>query len=166
MSAAGKGREVRLFLDCDGVLADFDAASSQLFGFDDAEERVGAGVFWKTIEKARGGFFRRLPLMPEAMKLFGAVKHMRPTILTGCPYGGWAEPQKVAWAAEHFPGTRVITCKSSEKSVYCDPGDVLVDDVAKYAHLWEARGGVFVLYDGSAPRALERLAELPGWVEP
>jgi len=30
------------------------------------------------------------------MDLFEAVAPMRPVILTGCPRGGWAQPQKLA----------------------------------------------------------------------
>jgi len=36
---------------------------------------------------------------------------LKPTILTGLPLGRWAAPQKVKWAAEHFPGTPIITCE-------------------------------------------------------
>lgn len=75
--------------------------------------------------------------MPDAQRLFDAVKHLEPVILTGCPHGGWAESQKQEWAAEHFPGTRVTTCLSIDKRLYMRPGDVLVDDYLKYRQRWE-----------------------------
>jgi len=48
--------------------------------------------------------------MPDARVLFDAVKHLKPTILTGLPIGNWPAPQKIAWAADHFPGVPIITC--------------------------------------------------------
>ena len=66
--------------------------------------------------------------MPDAQILFDAVKHLKPTILTGLPLGTWAAPQKVRWAAEAFPGVPIITSMARDKHLHMDPGDVLVDD--------------------------------------
>lgn len=49
------------------------------------------------------------------MILFEVVRHLDPIILTGLPRGTWAAPQKVRWAAEHFSGTRIITCLAADK---------------------------------------------------
>jgi hypothetical protein len=62
----------------------------------------------------------------------------------------------MAWAKEHFPGTKMITCASRDKSRHMKPGDVLVDDYLKYRHLWEAAGGVFI-HHTSAKASLEAL---------
>ena len=136
----------RLFLDCDGVLADFDAYASGLLGMPprEFEARHGARRFWARIA-GHEGFFEKLPLMPDARELWDAVAHLRPVILTGLPRGGWAAPQKVRWAARHFPGARVITTMARAKRDHMEnPGDVLVDDLPKYKALWEEAGGVFV----------------------
>jgi hypothetical protein len=54
-------------------------------------------------------------------------------ILTGCPEGGWSEPQKIAWGRIIFPGVKMITCLSKEKCLHMmNPGDVLVDDYLRY----------------------------------
>ena len=89
-------------------------------------------------------FYGTLPLMPGAMTLFDAVRHLDPVILTGLPMGKWAAPQKVRWAAQHFPGTKIITTLARNKRDHAKPGDVLVDDQLKHRHLWEEMGGVFV----------------------
>lgn len=151
----------QLFLDLDGVLADFDTAAQKLFGMPPhkAEESLGAREFWRRIHHV-GTFYRDLPLMPDARKLFQAVAHLHPMILTGVPVGGWAEDQKVNWVAEHFPGVPIITCRAKEKFLHIKhPGDVLVDDMLKYQHLWEQAGGVFV-HHVSAIETLRRLKEL------
>ena len=104
-------KRAQLFLDCDGVLADFG---------------------------------------------------LHPIILTGCPIGGWAEPQKVEWAAEHFPGAEIITCMSREKYLHVDQGDVLVDDYRKYQRQREEAGGIFIHHTSarSIIAALKRIGLL------
>ncbi|WP_287360681.1 hypothetical protein [Mesorhizobium sp.] len=136
----------QLFLDCDGVLADFDSAFAAHFGHPPRvyEAQKGSNTFWRDIQHEAKDFYRHLPLMADARALYDAVAHLRPIILTGCPLGGWAEPQKLAWAAEHFPGVPMITCMSKDKRTYCRPGDILVDDYLKYRDLWEGAGGVFI----------------------
>lgn len=136
---------MQLFLDCDGVLADFDRGAEAVLGAPPRvfEKRHGLPAFWKRLAKAPD-FYGTLPLLPGARRLFDAVAHLDPVILTGCPMGGWAEGQKVRWAAQHFPGTPIITCMARDKRRHASPGDVLVDDTLKHRHLWEEAGGTFV----------------------
>ncbi len=138
-------RQPHLFLDCDGVLADFDAGARKLLGMNPAafEAKHGKGEFWKRLARAPD-FYGSLEEMPDAQRLFRAVEHLEPTILTGLPLGKWAAPQKQRWAAEHFPGVPIITTMAREKHLHMEPGDVLVDDRENHRGLWENAGGVFV----------------------
>ena len=149
-----------LFLDCDGVLADFDAGASALLGMSvrDYEARRGRGAFWKRLASAPD-FYATLPEMPDARELFEAVKHLRPTILTGLPLGQWAAPQKVKWAAEHFPGVPIITCMARDKHKHMQAGDVLVDDRENHRPAYEAEGVVFV-HHRNANDSVRQLAKL------
>ena len=135
----------QLYLDCDGVLADFDHGATAVFGMPPKafEKRHGLGRFWAKLARAPDFYFG-LPLLPDAMRLFEAVKHLDPIILTGLPAGNWAADQKVRWAARYFPGTRIITTMAQDKRDHARPGDVLVDDQLRHAHLWEEAGGIFV----------------------
>lgn len=150
----------RLYLDCDGVLADFDRGAEQVLGMTPKayEARHGRGRFWARLAQTPD-FFGKLPLMPGATELFAAVRHLHPVILTGLPRGNWAAAQKVRWAAEHFPGTKIITTLAADKRDHCAHGDVLVDDNLKYRHLWEGAGGIFIQYH-DVEQALEELAGL------
>ncbi|WP_333571380.1 hypothetical protein [Sphingomonas sp.] len=136
---------MQLYLDCDGVLADFDRAATAVLGLPPRifQKRFGLPAFWKRLEAHRD-FYGSLPLMPDAMRLFDAVHHLNPIILTGLPRGTWAAPQKIRWAAEHFPGTRIITCLAVDKRNHARTGDILVDDTLKYQALWQEAGGIFV----------------------
>lgn len=146
----------QLFLDCDGVLADFDRGVRELLGLPprDFGKRHGLGEFWRRLARAPD-FYARLPLMPDACELFDAVRHLDPVILTGLPRGNWAAPQKVRWAAEHFPGVRIITCMAVDKRRHAQAGDVLVDDTLKHRHLWEEAGGIFIHHQSAAQSIAE-----------
>jgi hypothetical protein len=147
-----------LFLDCDGVLADFDKGATAVLGMPPKafEKRHGAGRLWAALTRAPDFYFS-LPLLPDAADLFEAVRHLDPVILTGLPRGNWAADQKVRWAARHFPGTRIITTMARDKRNHGKPGDVLVDDMLKNAPSWEEMGGVFV-HHKNADTTLNALA--------
>ncbi len=149
----------QLYLDCDGVLADFDRGATAILGMKPKafEHRHGLGRFWQKLAQAPDFYFS-LPLLPDAMQLFDAVKHLDPIILTGLPRGNWAADQKMRWAAEHFPGVRMITCMARDKRNHAREGDVLVDDMEKYRHLWEQAGGIFV-HHRSAAESIEALRD-------
>jgi len=150
----------RLFLDADGVLADFDAGAQRLLGMKPKAfiAKHGRGEFWKRLARAKN-FYGTLPEMSDARLLFDAVKHLEPTILTGLPLGRWAAPQKVEWAAEHFPGVPIITCMAADKHNHMKPGDVLVDDREKHRAAYEAAGVVFV-HHKNAEDSLKQLAKI------
>jgi 5'(3')-deoxyribonucleotidase len=152
--------EPALFLDADGVLADFDAGAKALLGMtpSEYEARRGRGAFWKKLANAPD-FYANLPQMADARVLFDAVQHLKPTILTGLPLGKWAAPQKVKWAAEHFPGVPIITCMARDKHKHMKPGDVLVDDRENHRAAYEAEGVVFV-HHKNAVDSLRQLAKI------
>lgn len=149
----------RLFLDLDGVLADFDAGVKALLGMSAAEFQDAHSVrdLWFRIRRA-DDFYNRLPEMSDARILFDAVAHLEPVILTGLPVGNWAAPQKQAWVAKHFPGTPVITTMARDKHLHLRGADVLVDDRDRYRSVWEDAGGRFV-HHSNAQTSLAELRE-------
>lgn len=135
----------QLFLDLDGVLADFDKGASDLLGMPPRayQEHYGISTFWNKLTMSVN-FYGSLEPMPDAQQLMEAVRKLDPIILTGVPIGKWAEPQKRVWVKRNFPGIEVITTMARLKSTYCEQGDVLVDDQAHYAEAWRNAGGVFI----------------------
>ena len=150
----------RLFLDADGVLADFDRGVRDLLGMNPQAfiDRRGHGAFWSRLAKAKN-FYGTLHEMSDARQLFDAVAHLKPTILTGLPMGGWAAKQKVDWAAEHFPGVPIITCMARDKHKHMHDGDVLVDDREKHRAAYEQAGAIFI-HHKNAEDSLRQLAEI------
>jgi 5'(3')-deoxyribonucleotidase len=151
----------KLFLDCDGVLADFDAGAREVLGGmtpRQFEDRYSKREFWRRLAQTPD-FYAGLPLMKDARVLFDAVAHLNPTILTGLPLGNWAAPQKIEWAAEHFPGVPIITCMARDKHKHMHPGDVLVDDRENHREAYEQAGVIFV-HHTSAEDSIRQLAEI------
>lgn len=153
----------RLFLDLDGVLADFDAGVIKASGLSPAE--LGDRRMWPLLARTPG-FYEHLPWMSDARDLWDYCRPFHPTILTGVPLGKWAEPQKRAWCARELgPEVPVICCLSREKgreaAAVLEPGEVmvLVDDRLKIQAAWEDAGGRFILHT-SAATSIAALREL------
>lgn len=156
----------RLFIDLDGVLADFDKGYEKVFGVTlgpraTRQNGDADGVKWDLIRKTPG-FFRDLPMMPGAMRLWNFASRHGAYVLTGCPdrQGSDVAWEKRMWVKANLgPGTPIITCPASEKCLYARKGDVLVDDWEKHKAKWELAGGVWITYRDYV-QAIEALREL------
>lgn len=147
----------KLYVDLDGVLADFDSHYSNLFS--ENSDKSFDNVDWSLVHN-HGNFFRTLPIL-EDLKLWKYIEKYNPIILSGVPKEvPNASDQKHDWIDEKI-GYNVerITCLSKEKSLYCNPGDIIIDDWDKYRHLWEEKGGIWVLHT-TADDTIEQLKEL------
>jgi hypothetical protein len=139
---AGEGRT--LFLDLDGVFADFDAGVEKLFG--KPVDAVDRREMWSRIHRSRG-FWAKLAKIPGSDALWEFVAKYDPVFLTGILKSDrTCEPSKIDWVRRHFGTDRIICCMSRDKPKYGKPGDVLVDDRPAMIHAWEAMGGVGVLH--------------------
>ncbi len=149
---------MQLYLDMDGVLADFDTGYAQVFGT--AHCKVKDNVDWKAIENTPN-FYENLPPMPDFDELWEYVWFWNPIVITGVPWSVAEAPaNKRAWCRKYLgEDTKVICCKSSEKSNYCQPGDILVDDWDKYKQLWLDKSGFWVTHV-SAKNSIEELKKL------
>jgi hypothetical protein len=152
-----------LYLDMDGVLADFDYSAEKLCGMTPRafEEKYGTEKFWATIN-SDPNFFLTLRPMADTMDLYNATKHLEPIILTGIPQGmDPSHNQKREWAKAMFGHQqRVICCQASKKSLHIKTlGDTLVDDRQRYMRKWLDKGGYFVLHK-NASDSIQKLKNL------
>nr|WP_209988844.1 hypothetical protein [Azospirillum picis] len=145
-----------MFLDLDGVLADFDRGVVATTG--KRPEQLAMKDMWRALSR-HDDFFGTLEFMHDAQELWAFCAPHRPTILTGLPLGSWAPEQKKRWVARmlgaHVP---VITCMARDKARYATPGSVLVDDREKARAPWEAAGGHFILHRSAAGSIAELVA--------
>ncbi len=147
-----------LFVDMDGVLANFDA--HYLATFNTPASKLIDNVDWKAVD-AKGDFFLNIPPMPDLDHLWRFIEPLRPIVLTGVPKTVKAAvSNKRAWAKKHLGDhIEVRCCKSKEKCLHAEPGDILIDDWEKYRHLWLGAGGRWITHT-SAADTIERLREI------
>jgi hypothetical protein len=145
--------DMKLFLDLDGVLADFDRGVETVTGR--RPQQLPIKAMWKALAK-HPDFYGTLELMHDAQVLWEFCRPHDPTILTGLPLGDWAPEQKRRWVAAMLgPEVPVITCMTRDKHHYSGEGHVLVDDRAGTQAAWEATGGTFILHTSAAQSIAE-----------
>lgn len=148
----------QIFVDMDGVLADFDTHHENHFGYRPGDKRgeLGHDVDWEAVRKV-GNFYRDIPPMKDAHVLWGYVSRLtpKPIILTGIPHSTtipeaagnkreWV--RRITWIG---PSVEVHCCLSKEKYLHCKPGDILIDDWEKYRHLWVGAGGRWITHSSA-----------------
>ena len=143
-----------IFIDSDGVLADFSAYCEAHYGkLPEALSGSEKAKFWAWVQRHNDTvepFFESLPKMNGADDLvdFCQRNFSRVVVLTASGYtpkDGAA--QKMRWYARHLPDLEVIVvAKSPDKAAYATPRTILVDDRAKSIDPWVAAGGIGILH--------------------
>ena len=141
-------RGATLFLDLDGVMADFDGAFPALFGVD--HRTLPDEEMWRYINEY-GTYFRDLPPCQGALRFYAAVRHLNPIILTACPPDRYADvaAQKRAWVREHLgDDVPVLPVQGGKAKPFFmhRPGDILIDDFYRNIVRWNAAGGRGLLH--------------------
>lgn len=149
-----------LFLDLDGVLADFDGHAIAVLGLEPAT--TPPAEFWKAVARTPR-FWADMQPFPYLEDFWRVAREWSPTIITGLPVTKMdeAERHKRAWVARHLgPDVPVICCLSRDKPRHMRaPGDILVDDRPANVSDWVAAGGRGLVWDGPQG-ALSRIAEI------
>jgi len=153
-----------VYLDLDGVLADFEIAYNKVYKNlkdADVEELVKAKKSFSDIN-----FFRDLPLMKDAKNLVKLVESypVNVEVLTSVgKYGSKGNAvDKVIWLKKHFPQLAnkfnyVTTSKA--KSDFAKDDTLLIDDREKATLPFKSAGGEVVFYKGfaSAKKLIEKI---------
>lgn len=143
-----------LYLDMDGVVADFDEYVMRTLGVPPSN-----GLFnhetWKKLA-ANPRIYRDLKKTPYADNLVEYCKKFCQTygydlkFLTAIPKGNdmpWAFHDKMTWALFFFPDIPVMFGPySKDKHHHCEDGDILIDDRRSNIEEWQAAGGVGILH--------------------
>ena len=138
IAAAVAKSERTVYLDMDGVLADYDRAA-QAHGLDPAKA------------KDQPGFFRDLPEMEGARAAVEGMldRGVKIVVLSTPPKGrsAEAEAEKKAWLGEHFPELAESALFTQDKGGHGGKNDILVDDHPEWSNA-ESFPGTIVTFKG------------------
>ena len=147
-----------IYIDMDGVVADFDTFVSNLLGrpigWNDSKQDL-TDEEWVKLASVDSLYYQ-LPMMPDATKLVAYAKSLSTRFyvgfLTAIPRRTTipsAQADKQAWVSKYFPGMRMdIGPFSRDKQKWCIPGDILIDDRPSNIAEWTAAGGIAVYHTG------------------
>lgn len=156
---------MKLFLDMDGVLADFVGSISKAHNkpspyTDPSTIGISLGLF--DIEKIWGitikqlfepsnnyDFWHKMDKTPEADELvkaaFKAVGSDNVAILTAPSISEWCVPGKRAWVRRHYPELVNKIIYGSAKEFLSGPDKILIDDRDKNIDAFNQAGGRGIL---------------------
>lgn len=151
-----------LYIDLDGVMADFDGAFPLVFGLD--HKSLADDDMWHHIN-SHASFFRDLPPMTGAVEFFRLVEHLNPVILTACPEFNYPDvaAQKRAWVRAHLSHSCLVlpVLGGRHKPLFMHQvGDVLIDDWGKNCEAWNAAGGVAIKHAGDWAATTATLSDI------
>jgi 5'-nucleotidase len=138
----------RLFIDLDGVMADFDLYYETLYGKHPSQ--VDDDMMWGFIHSA-DRFFFNLPVCEGAPEFWDEVRHLNPIFLSACPQKNYAliAKQKHEWVRKHLCKDSLIlpVRGGANKCLFLqNPGDILIDDFEKNIKPWRAMQGIGILH--------------------
>jgi hypothetical protein len=165
-------KKPHLFLDCDGVIADFFGAWAEMHhvpSYKDIEdpEKAINDLAASGPESVYNFFLSLKPLSGGIQLRQWLNKHSVPFTVLSAPLRG--EPQaaiagKKAWLDIHVPGTSQYAIFTSGKHKYAMKDghpQVLVDDFGRYLALWDEHGGIAVKHeDANTPATISVLEKI------
>lgn len=166
VSAKDLSQESEVFVDMDGVLADFFGAWKKLVGkdwrniddIDDALQRI----------RDKDDFWLKIPKTTNAINLLSLIKKLKGKYnILSAPLANDpnSEPHKRQWIAKNlkaFPPSKVyITADKSKFATQPDgTPNILIDDFGQNVNKWQAAGGVgFKHKDHKFERTVKNLAQ-------
>ena len=137
----------KVFVDMDGVLADFFGEWQKLIGKDWRKVKDIEPALQKI--RDTDDFFLNLPLLPQAKNLLGVIKKVKGSysiLSSPLPNDPNSEPHKREWIKKNldfFPPENVIITHDKAKFATNSDGtpNILIDDFGKNIASWEAAGG-------------------------
>jgi len=156
----------KIYIDMDGVVADFDKFVSNLLG-----RKIGWGVSdltsaeWAQVA-AIPNFYDQLDMIEDSEVLVAAALSFSTRFdvefLTALPRESTmptARADKTAWLARHFPGVPINFGPFSrdKQKWFKTAGDILIDDKPSNVQEWFAAGGIAIFHQGDFAKTIDLL---------
>lgn len=161
----------KIYFDMDEVLADFNRGVRELCHMEPVDQSVSTkeedDALWAAVRDT-GHFYDRLEPVNGALEMFNALRDKygeKCEILSAIPkpHRGivTAGDDKRNWV-RRLLGENVIVnivLRPEKKNYVKGPGYILIDDLEKNVHEWEAEGGTGICFKGAA-ETLKRIEEI------
>lgn len=166
----GDKPQYKIYVDMDGVLADFVDGVNRILGLNYSDEKYKndpkyRDMMWKAVKKYSlegGQLWSELNLMPDAKQLWSYVEKYDPEILTASGDPKWgAEEQKRQWVP-WMVGSDItvhVVRQSAMKAQFAEPNAILIDDQPKSINPFVEAGGIGILHT-SAANTIKELKKL------
>ena len=152
--------EYYIYLDMDGVVADFDKRFEELSGMlpQSYVDKNGLKAFWDLIdEKHKVAFWRGIELMPGAEQLVRYVEQHPFEMLTAPSIKKQSVIGKSLWVKDKvgtlYSSKPKVTYRSAKQKHTVKPNltkfDILIDDKGSTIDSWNAAGGTAILYQNA-----------------
>ena len=159
-----------IYVDMDGVIADFDQRFFDLAEMtpNEYKDKYGMNQFWDFIdEENKVKFWAGIPKMDGAEKLINYVSKYDYEILTAPSIKKQSRIGKMVWLRKiHpnlFPDTPKVNFKPAKEKHTVKPTltktDILIDDKQSTIDNWNAAGGTGILFT-SAGNTIKQLKDL------
>lgn len=144
-----------VYIDMDGVIADFDGGFQSIAGI--STDNVQDVELWQRIsDYGKSKFFSELPWMPGGQELWTFVNEnfLSVKVLTALgksdAIDGQTSEGKRMWLHKNIPSLRdsnIIMVRNKHlKRHYSRPGDIIIDDTESTIIEWDKKGGIGIFY--------------------
>lgn len=157
-----------LYLDMDGVVADFDEYAKKVLNTDKTHHSWPPESWKKIASNPR--LYRDLNKTPEADKLVEFCKNLcdknnwNLLFLTAVPKEDdmpWAYYDKINWVKQYFSNIPVhFGPHSNQKWRHCNKGDILIDDRPSNIEEWNKAQGIGILHKGNLSETLMNILKI------
>lgn len=150
-------RDRIVYVDMDGVLANFHGYFKHLFGWDlpkgDSDKKAELDKkMWDSINQyGKAKFFEELPWISgsKAMWTFIVDNFVNVKILSALGKtdleDGLTKKGKITWLKHHLPNLKdadtILVVNKHQKKRYSKPGDIIIDDTPLVIEEWNSKGG-------------------------
>lgn len=147
-----KPNVTQIYLDMDGVIADFNKRYKELYGMNPREAEKHSQFDALFTEFIANGNFESLDLMPGAMDAINYLRklHVPTQILSSTAsekrYDAISK-QKMIWLQKHgITFNPIFVPGKKYKKEYANPTSIIIDDTESVIDDWKAKGGIGILH--------------------
>jgi 5'(3')-deoxyribonucleotidase len=155
----------RVYIDMDGVIADFFGEWTRLSGVDHYKDIEDVEAKLQLVRE-HPTFWVDLPVLPHAKALIKTViDHFGEYRICSKPLEGDArsKPGKMEWIRKHLsdmpPAEVILTADKAAYAKHAGIPSVLIDDFGKNVMSWRAAGGIAIKYEDEHFREVAAILE-------